>query len=148
MGIEPNQAEKTKKVLKIRFADLPPPNTLGSHSLNPSQVVFFVRFFFIKKKPRKCDFKPIETDQTQSSWFPAARVCHPDPLPQPQWSQPSLVSPLGSRRPWAHTTSPLLAAMVTAAQGRTQRVSPQPGRAKGKIKALLGKAGFPGRGPN
>lgn len=53
VGIEPNQAEKTKKVLEIRFADLPPPNTLGSHSLNPSQVVFFVRFFFYKEKTQK-----------------------------------------------------------------------------------------------
>lgn len=111
--------QENQKALRIHFllttalSTHPPANTLGSHSLNPSQVVFFVRLFITttttkKRKPESMFLKLIATDQTQALWLSPAHVCCPHLHPRLRWSQPSLASPS------THTISLWPAAMPTA----------------------------------
>lgn len=132
-GTEPNQAGKTKKVLKTHW--LPSPNTLGSHSLNPGQMVFFVGFFYKEKTKTKSVFlnqlkqprlrcqgflKPMFAIQTRSHH----RV-ETAPLPSPLPRAPAGPGPA----PPPHCGLPWSQRLV----GRRRRAPPQAGRAKGKI---------------
>lgn len=87
---------KPRNVLKIHFfADHPLPNTLGSHSRNPCQAVFFVKFFYKEKENKngKCVFKPLKQTRPR----------------HPGFRQPAVEPAF----PWAPATSSLLAATVT-----------------------------------